>query len=267
MHTSETLRSPHFRYWRMDAGGRARAGFNSFCADYHEQDRVGVVSPRLEDGVLGAGYALLALTTAFYDAQRARAADVAANGGQGDFFIYPQHFAIIGADKVGVATGAGRLNLSLDEAGIGGAWAWLDVWPASNWLTAPPAAVAMLQTVFNFQINRLFWPQDFKAAPPKRNPAIDPLPDYARKLLKARLKSVYYYNTSAPTVAISAAQPAADIVQASIGRLPTAVQRTLPADQVQPAGADPGADGYPYREQYRQVSVDDFLQEMDACFH
>ena len=83
MHTSETLRSPHFRYWRMDAGGRARAGFNSFCADYHEQDRVGVVSPRLEDGVLGAGYALLALTTAFYDAQRARAADVAANGGQG----------------------------------------------------------------------------------------------------------------------------------------------------------------------------------------
>ena len=85
MHTSQTLRSSHFEYRCTEASGRV--AFSSFCADYHEQDRVGVVSPHLEDGVLHTGYALLALTTAFYDVQRA---------GGSDFFIYPQHFAIIG---------------------------------------------------------------------------------------------------------------------------------------------------------------------------
>ena len=82
---------------------RTHVGFSAFCAEYHEQDRVAVVSPRLEDGILHTGYALLALTTAFFDAQRARG---------GDFFVYPQHFAIIGADRSGVATGAGRLELA-----------------------------------------------------------------------------------------------------------------------------------------------------------
>ena len=260
MHTSQALRSSHFQYRRFGAGAPACVGFNSFCAGYHEQDRVGVVSPHLEDGILHAGYALLALTTAFYDAQRARG---------GDFFIYPQHFAIIGADqscddlprRVGganrciVATGAGRLDLTPDDAGIGGAWGWLDVWPASNWLTASAAPAAMLKKVFDFQINRLFWPQEFVA---REAPQTDPLPDYARRILRTRLKSVCYYNTSAPTVEISAAQPAAEIVRTSIKRLPTAVRRTLYQDARPPRPAG--------RESHRQVSVDDFLQDMESCF-
>ncbi len=303
MHTSQALSSSHFRYRRI---GHAASGvapnsgaqfneFSSFCARYHEQDRVGVVSPRLEDGILHTAYALLALTTAFYDAQRARASD---------FFIYPQHFAIIGADHNGVETGIGRLDLTLDEAGMGGAWSWLDVWPASNWLTAPGTPADMIQKVFDFQINRLFWPHNFKARRgnieqrvrnsarkpgdyairPRGRPQDQPLlPDYARKLLKARLKSVHYYNTPAPTVEISAAQAAADIVQESIERLPEAVQRALPqqemgkggahqggnglpSDQTQPSSIDPSADDYPYRESYRQVNIDDFLQDIDACF-
>ena len=268
MHTSQTLRSSHFEYRRTGAGGPVP--FSSFCAGYHEQDRVGVVSPRLEDGILHTGYALLALTTAFYDVQRA---------GGGDFFIYPQHIAIIGqgpptasptpaetgrADQVGIATGAGCLDLTLDEAGIGGAWAWLDVWPKSNWFTAPSTPTAMLQKVFDLHINRLFWPQDFtperrqEQATESGESAHRSLPDYARRILRTRLKSVYYYNSSAPTVEICAARPAVEIVQGSLARLPAAVQRTLAQDAhpARPQG----------HESYRQVGVEDFLEDMEACF-
>jgi len=262
MHTSQQLRSSHFEYRRPDAGGRV--AFSAFCAEYHDQDRVGVVSPRLEDGILYTSYALLALTTAFYDVQRA---------GGTDFFIYPQHLAIIGQGpsgdsgkrtEAGIATGAGSLDLSLDEAGIGGAWAWLDVWPASNWHTARAAPTAMLRKVFDLHINRLFWPQDFLPEPRQERTtdngedAHHPLPDYARRILSTRLKSVYYYNTSTPTVEISAAQPAVDIVQFSFERLPEAVRQTL-EKEAQPVHSM----GY---ESYRQVSVEDFIEDMEACF-
>ena len=284
MHTSQQLRSSHFEYRRPGADGRV--AFNAFCAEYHDQDRFCVVSPRLEDGVLHTAYALLALTTAFYDVQRAAGSD---------FFIYPQHFAIIGQDPseasrtrdpsglradfalsrrhlsafgeaqtIGIATGAGCLDLTLDEAGIGGAWAWLDVWPASNWFTAPVTPTAMLKKVFDLHINRLFWPQNFtpkcrlERATENGESAYPPLPDYARRILKTRLKSVYYYNTSAPTVEICAAQPAVDIVQLSLDRLPEAVRQTLDQDAHPPRP--------PGHESYRQVGVDEFLEDMEACF-
>ncbi len=268
MHTSQALRSSHFEYRRLDPGGRV--AFSAFCADYHDQDRVGVVSPRLEDGVLHTAYALLALTTAFYDVQRAAG---------GDFFIYPQHFAIIGqdpsavsptrdetdrAEKIGIATGAGRLDLTLDEAGIGGSWAWLDVWPGGNWHTASQTPAAMLKKVFDLHINRLFWPQDF-TPPHKQEPestngktSNGQLPDYALRILKSRLKSVFYYNTSSPTIEICADQPAVEIVQFSIDKLPAPVRQTLDQD------ADPP--NSPALESYRQVSVNDFLEDVEACF-
>ncbi len=272
MHTSTALKSSHFAYWQIEPDERTSIEFGTFCLDYHEQDRVATVSQRLEDGVLHTSYALLALTTAFYDVQRARTSD---------FFTYPQHFAFIAVDQIavgqkGVATGAG--HLVLDETAMGAAWSQLDVWPASNWITAPGTPVDMLQKVCDFQINRLFWPQDFKPVQ-----ATDSLPDYARKLLKARLKSVYYYNTSTPTVEIQATQSAADIVQKSIERLPEAVHRVIRQTQgsqdaahqdvtgrrlgqCQLSGVAPSTDDHRYRESYRQVSVDDFLADMDACF-
>lgn len=242
MHTSSMLRSTHFQYRRIDANKHNHVGFNAFCAEYHEQDRVAVVSPRLEDGILHTGYALLALTTAFFDAQRARG---------GDFFVYPQHFAIIGADQSGVATGAGRLELALDDAGIGSAWGWLDVWPSSNWYTAPDTPTAMLRKVFDLQINRLFWPQDFAAEDAH---CVEPLPAYARRILERRLKSVYYYRSPAPTVEINAAQPAVEIVRESINRLPDVVQGAL----CQNAHSGP--------ELYRQVGEADFLHNLKSCF-
>ena len=267
MHTSKALESSHFEYWRIEPGTNICINFSVFCPDYHEQDRVAVVSPRLEDGILHTGYALLALTTAFYDVQRARSSD---------FFTYPQHFAVIAADPEGVATGAGPLDL--DETSMGAAWSQLDVWPASNWITASGMPAEMLQVVFDFQINRLFWPQDFKA-----KQSVGLLPDYARKILKARLKSVCYYHTSSPTVEIWAAQAAADIIQGGIDRLPMVVRKALPQTQTLPKRASQDVDdcaidrsppsdlglctdARPHRQSYRQVSVDDFLEDMGACF-
>jgi len=242
MHTSSALRSSHFQYRRIDAGAPTHVGFGVFCADYHELDRVGVVSPRLEDGILHTGYALLALTTAFFDAQRARG---------GDFFVYPQHFAVIGADESGVATRVGRLDLTLDDAGIGSAWGWLDVWPNSNWIPAPAAPAAMLGKVFDFQINRLFWPQNFMSID---KPLEDLLPAYARRILESRLKSVYYYNSPVPTVEISGAHPAVKIVRESIARLPAAVRNSLRPHALRRS------------ETFRQVSADAFLHDMQRCF-
>ena len=263
MHTSQALRSSHFEYRCTEASGRV--AFSSFCADYHEQDRVGVVSPHLEDGILHTGYALLALTTAFYDVQRA---------GGGDFFIYPQHFAIIGqapptasrpraetgrADQVGIATGAGRLDLTLDEAGIGGAWAWLDVWPASNWLTAPAAPTAMLKKVFDFHINRLFWPQDFTPESPGRS--------RQRRAEKARtvhcptMPAEFSGRASNPSTTTT--HPRRPSRSARPGR-PLRLSKRASNACRQRCSERSAQDAQPERplghESYRQVDVDDFLK-------
>ncbi len=73
MHTSTRLRADDFHFWQQTASANQPVDFATFSPDYHEQDRVGVISLGLEDGVLQTSYALLALTTAFYDRLRARA--------------------------------------------------------------------------------------------------------------------------------------------------------------------------------------------------
>ena len=70
MHTSKLLRASDFQYWRLAEDKRISIDFEGFCPDYHELDRVGVISPYIEDGILYTGDALLALTTAFYDVLR-----------------------------------------------------------------------------------------------------------------------------------------------------------------------------------------------------
>ena len=67
MHTSTRLRADDFHFWQH----AQPVDFATFAPTYHEQDRVGVVSLGLEDGVLHTSYALLAFTTAFYDRLRA----------------------------------------------------------------------------------------------------------------------------------------------------------------------------------------------------
>jgi hypothetical protein len=248
MHTSKVLRSLDFQYRPLE--GSVTVDVSVFCPHYHTLDRVGVVSPGLEDGVRGTGYALLALTTAFYDVLRAHTAD---------FFDYPHHFAFLDANEAGVRTRSGRLPL--DTATMGAPWGGLDVWPDSNWITAPGTVTGMLKKVFDWQISRLFWPEDF-TTPQGAEPL---LPAHVLALLRTRLKTVYYYNTTLPTIAIHVTQQVEDLVQKSLARLPTMTGMALhPAPSQQ--GVQPPATDFPYVARYRHVKVQDFLSEMASCF-
>ena len=244
MHTSKVLRAIDFQYWRLDKDGATKSDLNGFCPDYHAQDRIGIISPYLEDGILNTGHAILALTTAFYDVMRSRGED---------FYDYPQHFALLGAAKEGIKSRGGRLPT--DDATIGAAWGGLDVWPDSNWITAPETASGMLRKVFELQINRLFWPENLKAGQDEAA-----FSAYVRKLLKARLKIVYTYNATDPNVEIRVAQPVEDLVQKSVAHLPG-----VEGSSQSPAGARrvmrPADDGVLYVERYRQVSAYEFLQD------
>src|SRR5262245_48475221 len=199
MHTSTVLRSSDFRYLHRAGEQFVSTDFATLFPDYHVQDRAGVISRYLEDGLLHTGGALLALTTAFYDALRARGTA---------FFNYPQHFAILGGDGVEIQTRTGRLPR--DAEVIGSAWGNLDVWPDSNWLTAPATGIGMLKAVFDHQINRLFWPEDLR---PDASDAL--LPPHVRAILRSRLKSVFYYDSTSPTIEIHGSPPVQNLVRKS----------------------------------------------------
>lgn len=232
MHTSKLLKSSDFQYWQLTENKRISVDFNGFCPDYHELDRVGVISPCIEDGILYTGDVLLALTTAFYDVLRAR---------ETDFFDYPQHFAFIGASEDTVHARGDRLPMDR----IGAGWGNLDVWPDSKWIPTQGSATAMLKKVHDFQINRLFLPHGFKPGSDEFQ-----LPSYARNMLGTRLKAVYYYNAPSPNVEIRGSQQVADLVQKSLAEFPSANSEV----------------DFPAVGRYQQVSVDDFLEDMVDCF-
>jgi hypothetical protein len=114
----------------------------------------------------------------------------------------------------------------------------------------------MLKKAFDFQINRLFWPQDFKQGSDE-----SPLPTYARKMLGTRLKAVYYYNTPTPNVEIRASQKVADLVQRSLAEFPNAESEIKGRVDEHPTQSN-----FPSVARYQQVSVDDFLEDMAGSF-
>lgn len=225
MHTSTLLSSGDFTGFlrSSEAGEWKPVPLAALFPDYHELDRVGVVSPGIEDGVLFTGATLLALTTAFYDVQRERGPE---------FFNYPQHFALLGS---GVDT----------PSVLGATWGNLDVWPEANWHAASPTASEMLRLVFSLQVSRLFWPERLQPGEVETR-----MPDYARRLLHARLKSVYLYNTSAPNATIQGSPNAEGILRKSVARLPGEV----------PSAPEIG------RNRLRSVPAEEFLAGMADCF-
>lgn len=233
MHTSKVLQSSDFQYVRRATDGNADAGMRVLFPDYQVSDRIGVVSPRVEDGLVHVSYALLGLTTTFYDRLRSRTAN---------FYDYPQHFAFLGATADGVSLEA--------------TWGNLDVWPDSQWLFAPATATAMIKKVFDFQINRLFWPQTLAPRSGEERH-----PRYLRKMLGTRLKSVSYYNALNTDLEILVTQRVEDLVGASLARLPAAAGAVMQRDF-----AHIGEHGRLYRECHRHVSVQEFLADLDACF-
>src|SRR5437870_13335527 len=100
MHTSDVLRTHHFHI--VDGHGNAASLTAGLTAD----DRLGVVSPRYEDAILGASAAILTFVTAFYDLQRARQQETGE-----PFFIYADYYVFLFGDGAEVRGQAGPAPL------------------------------------------------------------------------------------------------------------------------------------------------------------
>ncbi len=200
MHTSSDIDLTDFAFDRV---GHGSEDFSALCADYHIRDRAAVISTYWEEGILGAGRSLLALTASFYQTLRAESMP---------FFDYPQHFVLLGIEGDRVCTRQNRSSISKAEATA--PWSALDVWPESQWRFCAPEPSVLLYEVFALQINRLFWPEHLR--PSGSQPL---LPAYVRKLLLARLQSVYYYDAVEPDLEISVADVAERIWRQSIARV------------------------------------------------
>jgi hypothetical protein len=263
MHTSTRLCAGdfHFRRQGLQDGkeGSQEVDFALFSPNYHEQDRIGVVSLGLEDGVLNTSYALLAFTTAFYDRLRARGKE---------FFDYPQHFAFVGTDKSkagnsrpnawGAVVHAGSDLLPAETPQLWNAWSWLDVWPDAKWVTAPATAAGMLQRAFDYQINRLFWPRALNLEQQESQ-----LPAHLWKMLKSSLKAVYLYGEGNGAMAglagdcfeVRVLAAAQEIVQESVVQLPAPLLIARAAAITQAPTAP---------QVYERVAVEEFLAALQG---
>ena len=121
MHTTRILAAADFAYARIGDGARVPTTFAELFPDWHERERVAVVSRTVEEGIAGTGATLLALATRFYDAQREKALE---RGGA--FFDYPRHFALIGGPRGDVVHGAGG-ERPFAEKLLRRSWGQLDV--------------------------------------------------------------------------------------------------------------------------------------------
>lgn len=242
MHTSERITQSDFVYRRRQDSIPKVLSFSDAYPDYHPQDRVGLVSPRLEDGVFGLAGAVLGLATGFYDCLRSKG---------GEFFNYPQHHVFIGGRDGRVHTRSGDRDLSIAE--MGSAWGWLDVWPETNWHLCPATPAGMLDAAFRLQVNRLFWPSSFMAGTVDR-----PLSHYAYRLLRGRLKSVWYYDCEDGHLEVRASGSAADVIRESLERLPGGGRATnLDQDKASRPWFD---------NRFRPVEPEAFLEDMSVCF-
>lgn len=202
--------------------------------EYHPLDRIGVVSPRLEEGIAFVGVTVLALTTAFYDLQRQHAMS---------FFDYPHHFALLGDENTALSHSAGLTDDLATR--LEATWGNLDVWPDTNWQFAPPTATAMLRLAFSLQINRLFWPERLEPAGNGGR-----LPAYARQLLCTRLKSVHLYGSEKANVGIQGSTLVGSLLENSLSCLPV-----------------PSPDQFSQgRNLLRRITPEEFLDRMAECF-
>lgn len=184
MHTSKILEADHFQYHCLDPdGGRTSAvSFQTVCPDYHILDRLGIVSVPFETGLRCTGLAVLAWTTAYYEAMRASYPD--------GFFNYPQHYLFY--------TESGTLT---DKAL--GSWGHLDVWPDCKRVASPDSVSGIVERLFSYEINRLLWPRSLSAVGSQAS-----LPNHVKSMLSTRLKAVYLYDSDSPTFEIHGAEPA-----------------------------------------------------------
>lgn len=247
MHTTEILKAEHFQYVRLTGTAETAAHFTTFCPGYQDTDRLGIVSPLYEDGILGAGYAILAFVTAFYDIQRSRSSE---------FFLYPQHFGFFDYNQEGVRTGWNRFDPTAKEAH--GSWENLDVYPRPQWVHTDGTTINMLEEVIAHSVNHLLWPGKGLHKEELH------LPRTLQPWLRKQLRSVYLYSSADPTVEIQAATVVEELVVKSIGKLPGITKerkQILLSDRARRKIANaPG-----YSESYRQLSAAQFVDRLTGA--
>lgn len=230
MHTSAEINLADFVFRSAKDCGDGE--FSAFCADYNTRSRAAVISTYWEEGILGAGRSLLALTASFYESLRAEGAP---------FFDYPQHFALLGKEENSICTRRNRPTISTAEATA--PWSALDVWPESQWRFCAPEPNVLLYEVFALQINVLFCPE--RLLEQKSQPI---LPQHVQKLLRARLQRVYYYDAVDPDLEISTVRAADRIWRQSVARVGAESVDLGPVDRL------------------RCVTPEQFLDDFAACF-
>lgn len=229
MHSSPYLFPEQISALRLPEG--KQCGLHEIFPDYHPQDRVAVVSHVWEDAFEGAAAALTALTALFYEAQRSSGKP---------FFNYPAHYLLIHQDLQNVRTRSGHEALT---EGLARPWALLDVWPDTQWIAMPDDAHALLNSLFTLHIHRVFLPARF--AQTGQGPL---LPDYARKMMGSRLKSVCLYHADHPDFRLETTAYAGELV----AKAAKALNPSLPA---------------PLRADYRRMESGAFLDRCAGCFN
>ena len=234
MHTSAILQARHFEYHGREENGATSptAGFEALCPDYHALDRLGIVAVPFEAGLQHTALAVLAWTTAFYDSLRAEHPE--------GFFNYPQHYVFYATDNDGMIVTQTDHGTLTDEAI--GSWGHLDIWPDCKRVETPNSVSGVVQALFGHEINRLLWPRSLSSADCDGEAR---LPQYARRMLRTRLKAVYLYNSDSPTVEIHAAEPVVRLKreaceQAGLGAITDSVQLAI--------------------EAYEHIDIDQFLE-------
>ncbi len=199
MHTSKILRSDQFQV--RDAHGHPV----DLAQGLRDDDRLGIVSPRYEDGIVGAGAAILLFVTAYYDLQRRRQQQTGE-----DFFIYANYYVFLFADGANVRGAAGPAPL---DGAVSSAYGWLDVWPEEKWVMVADAADLWRQ-VHERGITHLLIPmasgEEVRTVPPHVAPQLKAIIAYARPDLPA----------PANAVSITMGEKPAEVVAEAIRRLP-----------------------------------------------
>jgi len=248
MHTSTVLTPADFSYAIAREGSPNRAAFSDFAPDYHPQDRAAVLWDDLHAGLFENAYALLALTTAFYEALRDK-------HGAGAFYDYPQHLSIKADDSF-----SGDFA---SEAFASRSWGMLDVWPRAKWHAAPRDPASLIQRLFDLQVNRVFWPASWWENSATAQDAGRRIPAYVKKMLATSVKQVFLYATPQPDVWIDVQPPVEQVIEDVVRHLPQLDAKRK--EQIINARRDRLAAGTSAAG-YQRVPVETFLHRYEDCF-
>lgn len=232
MHTTKLVRSEDFQFDLL-----------SVFPGFDGSDRLGVVSPQPQDGILNAGYIVLACVTAFYRFHR----DSVWAGCK-----YPPYFIFLAPEDSGKGHSAQRWSVPWRSAVE--LWGQLDVWPDSQWIVTDGTTRSMLEGVLSCKITRLLWPAGLGL--PGNTPS---LPASLLTNAQGQLRSVLLYSSDGASVQVRVAKPVEDLIQGGVLRLPGLGEGEIETFRSSRSCRRSATESC-YTEDYREVSLDTFLK-------